>query len=483
MSDVLDAPPALADDAALAAFRGEVSQAIDGLVSGVLQLQDEQLVPLAGRTQGLEARVASLERQGELVTSLARSLKVVASELELERCCRYLARASRMARKSRTVVFVGRWHFGDNLKYAWLAALERAQAAGYECWYLPHDAAQEALVRSLGAPCLPSDYRRWSAADFLVAQRTAVLVVADHFFSAGYRPNPYAPALFEGARWVQLWHGISIKEVALKSPTRLDELTLFRTQMLDSCGPYAAFVGSSAEAEDEWRRWFGFERYANVGYPRSDVLLREPTERDLLNIDTPAFELARAARRAGARCVLYVPTFRDQLKGSWIYDAGLAEMAATLAARGDQLLVNLHPLEQAELPRLVAQYPQVRFLRQHCDLYPLLREVDLLVTDYSSLMFDFLPLGRPILFYRPDHERYITESRPLYDAKLKALPGALCATLEALLAAFAGDAVSLDAPYKPVREELAARLFDCIDDQASVRVARLVEDELELALR
>ena len=64
---------------------------------------------------------------------------------------------SRFAPKSRTVVFVGRWHFGDNLKYAWLAALEHAEAAGFECWYLPPDARQEALVRSLGANCLPSD--------------------------------------------------------------------------------------------------------------------------------------------------------------------------------------------------------------------------------------------------------------------------------------------------------------------------------------
>ena len=477
-----DAPPALAGDE-VAALRGEVAQAIDGLVSGVLQLQDGQIAPLSERTQALEARIASLERQGEAVVSLARSLKRVAGELELERSCRHLARVSRMAPKSRTVVFVGRWHFGDNLKYAWLAALERAQQAGYECWYLPPDAAQEALVKSLGGACLPCDWRRWSADDFLVAQRTAVLVVADHFFSAAYHPNPYAPALFEGARWVQLWHGISIKEVALHSPTRLAELSVFRTQMLDSCGPYAAFIGSSGAAEAEWRRWFAFERYSAIGYPRSDVLMREPSARDLLNVDEQAFDLARATRRAGGRTVLYVPTFRDKELRTWIYQAGLAELAQALAARGDQLIVNLHPLEQAELPRLVARYPQVRFLRQHCDLYPLLREVDLLVTDYSSLMFDFLPLRRPILFYRPDHERYITESRPLYDAKVKQLPGALCETLESLISTLEGDAGALDAPYAPVREELTARLFDRIDDQASQRVARLIEDELELALR
>ena len=110
-------------------------------------------------------------------------------------------------------------HFGDNLKYAWLERSRHAGDAGYECWYLPPDAQQQALVESLGAPCLPWSDRDWTPEHFLVAQRTAVLVVADHFFSAAYHPNPYAPALLAGARWVQLWHGISIKEIGAALPT------------------------------------------------------------------------------------------------------------------------------------------------------------------------------------------------------------------------------------------------------------------------
>jgi CDP-glycerol glycerophosphotransferase len=108
-----------------------------------------------------------------------------------------------------------------------------------------------------------------------------------------------------------------------------------------------------------------------------------------------------------------------------------------------------------------------------------------MVTDYSSLMFDYLPLGRPLVFYRPDHERYVDASRPLHDAKLRALPGASCAALGELIAALAHDdwRGTLDAPYSAVREELAGRLFDRIDDRASERVARLIEEELELALR
>ncbi|HEY9068551.1 MAG TPA: CDP-glycerol glycerophosphotransferase family protein [Burkholderiaceae bacterium] len=459
----------------IAAFRGEVSQAVDGLVSGMLGLQNDQLAPLT-------RRVESLERQADRLLALSRDLQRVSQDLDLERSNRALAEMSRMAPKSRTVVFVGRWHFGDNLKYAWLAALERASEADYECWYLPPDAKQEALVQSLGAPCLPSDWRAWTHEHFLVAQRAAVLVIADHFFPAAYHPNPYAPALFAGARWVQLWHGISIKEVALRFPADLRGMTPFLAQAFASCGRYAAFVGSSAAAEAEWRRWFAFDRYGAIGYPRSDVLLRTPTERDLLNVDLDALQAAREARAAGGRAVLYAPTFRDKALGTWLYGVGLDAIARSLAQRGDRLLVNLHPLDQREQAALSQRYPDVQFVREHSDLYPLLREVDLMITDYSSLMFDFLPLDQPMLFYRPDHQQYVAESRPLYDAKVAQLPGAECDSLVALLRALEADPATLDAPYAAARAELRTRLFDHADGRAAERVLALIEDELALAL-
>jgi len=475
MSAVLDDAPLAALAQELGAFRGEVAEAVDGLVSGVLELQAHRIEPL-------EARVQSLERQASQLLALSAAINRVSNELNLERSCRSLAEMSRMAPKSRSVVFVGRWHFGDNLKYAWLAALARAQAAGYDCWYLPPDAKQEALVRSLGANCLPWSWRDWTSEHFQLAQRTAVLVIADHFFSAAYHPNPYAPAMFAGASWVQLWHGISIKEVALRYPTTLRGMSPFRAESLASCGRYAAFVGSSEAAQPEWRRWFAFDRYASTGYPRNDVLMRAPTERDLLNVDMNALDAARRTRAAGGRVVLYVPTFRDKQLGTWLHGVGLDAIADALAQRGDRLFVNLHPLEHPEQAALAKRYPQLLFVREHCDLYPLLREVDLMITDYSSLMFDFLPLNQPLLFYRPDHATYVDDSRPLYDAKVAQLPGAVCESSAALIAALQGDPAALDAPYAPIRAELLARLFDRVDGRAAERVLALIESELERRL-
>lgn len=467
----------------LDAHRGEVAQAVDSLVHALLDLQDQRIVPLEDK---LTALAGGLQAVGELtqqVKGLTQRLDKVEKDLDLERSRHDLAHMSRMAPKDRIVVFVGRWHFGDNLKYAWLEALEHSRRAGWACWYLPPDAHQESLVRGLGANCLPADPAHWTPEHFLVAQRTAVLVIADHFFPAGgYPHNPYAPALFAGARTVQLWHGISIKEIALRFPVALGGMNAFLAGALASCGHYAAFVGGSMAAEPEWRRWFAFDHYAAIGYPRSDVLLREPTPGDLLNVDTAALQAARAVRQRGGRVAIYAPTFRDREPGRWLHGAGLPAMADALAARGDLLLVNLHPLEAPAQPALQQAHPQVRFTRPHTDLYPLLRETDLLVTDYSSLMFDYLPLDRPMLFYRPDHDDYVRGSRPLHDAKVARLPGRSCASLPDLLAALRGDWRADDTAWRGERQALCSRIFDRVDDGAARRVCALIDAELERAL-
>src|SRR5262245_40788913 len=88
MSAVLDerSLAELHDD--IAAFRGEVSQAVDGLVSGVLGLQNDQFAPLA-------RRVESLERQADRLLTLSRDIQRVSQDLDLERSNRALAEMSR----------------------------------------------------------------------------------------------------------------------------------------------------------------------------------------------------------------------------------------------------------------------------------------------------------------------------------------------------------------------------------------------------
>ncbi len=138
----------------------------------------------------------------------------------------------------------------------------------------------------------------------------------------------------------------------------------------------------------------------DIGMPRTDVLL--DTDRHAAALDRVR---ARYPLLVGRKVVLYAPTYRRvgrQASHDDLLDLGL--LARKLS--DDWLLaVRRHPgtREALSLPSVaqdvvldVSDYPEVN---------ELLLATDVLVTDYSTVVYDYALLGRPIAFFTPDHER------------------------------------------------------------------------------
>jgi len=104
------------------------------------------------------------------------------------------------------------------------------------------------------------------------------------------------------------------------------------------------------------------------------------------------------------------------------------------------------------------------------DIYPALRDVDVLVTDYSSVFSDFLPLDRPMLIYPYDLEWFVSEDRELYFDYREDTPGPVVRNP----AEFPGrliETIETDgAAYADRREAVRQELFDHVDGNASKRV-------------
>lgn len=452
------------------AFNHQVSVTIEQLVNAMLELRESRTP--SSSTGAPEAPVPSNE-----LAALKAKLQELEQQLNYERIVADLTEVSRMHAKTRSVVFVGNTYFGDNLKYAYLECLRKAKERGFSCWFMPQTEEQERFVRGLSAPCLPQAWEQWTAEHVTIALSAAVVVTSDHLL----HPNPFALPLFAGARHVQLWHGVSIKEIGLRNSAPLKNFTPHLSRVLRTAGNYAALVGTAESGESEWRRWFGFERYAPIGYPRNDVLYREPTEHDLLNVDREAYRHAEAARAAGKRVILWAPTFRDVNRVKWILEAGLPKIARELAKADCCLIINLHPVEQPAVPELRKAFPQVSFVSARTDIYPLLSRCDVLVTDYSSVMFDWLHLQKPVVLFRPDHEDYTQRNRKLFDEKLRALPGPTLATADRLIATLSAAAPPSTPEFEAVRKELLARWFDRHDGGSAERFVDLVVEEIERA--
>lgn len=383
--------------------------------------------------------------------------------------------------KTDTVVFVGRNIFADNIKFAFLAFAPWAIENNVSCFFLPPDDTQYKLLREHGFPVISPYLDRWSDRDVTTMLQTRVIVMCDSLRPTMW-PAPLAFSLLHGARRVQLWHGISIKELGFGMVDRNGLIDPGLAEVYASAGVEDLFIGTNAIDEAQWRKWFAFHHYGDHGYPRNDVLLREPTSLDLLNVDLEVLESLREVRAAGRTIIFYAPTFRDRVGPSWLQGNGLENLIRHCSARGYALVINLHPYEQHVVVELRARYSGVLFLSPGTDAYPVLREASILLTDYSSIAFDFLLLDRPIVYDQTDHATYISGSRPLIDGYEDYRAGqcvtdslALPEVIDAAVTAFRDPDQD---PDRERRRALRTRLFSYVDGKSAERVRAAIAGTL-----
>jgi len=215
------------------------------------------------------------------------------------------------------------------------------------------------------------------------------------------------------------------------------------------------------------RKAFGFDGPVwETGYPRNDLLL------------DPRAAVTRAAVRRGLgldddeTVVLYAPTWRDDEK----YDESVPEvpmhlhlgaLAGRLAEAGGRhrVLARLHSLMTDRSHAEVAPgVVDVSFYRDVSELY---LAADVLVTDYSSVMFDFALTGRPIVYYAYDLDRFRDEIRGFYFDLLPQAPGPVARTEDELVEAL----THLDpAPFAERYETFRATYGGLEDGHATDRV-------------
>jgi CDP-glycerol glycerophosphotransferase len=226
-------------------------------------------------------------------------------------------------------------------------------------------------------------------------------------------------------------------------------------------------------------RVFQAASFMEHGYPRNDVLLRAPAGHDLLNADRDCYARVKRHRGSGGRVVVYMPTFRDS--GMNFVDAdgravlNPAALSAFAAENNVLFLLKLHPyLRDAALSALpgCVRYPS------HLDIYPLLPLADVLITDYSSVYFDFLLLNRPLLFFPYDLSRYVSQDRELFFPYESMTPGPRAATQAELLDALRAILSGAGDPYAEERGRLRDLLFSHRDADAAHRVCLHLKEML-----
>jgi CDP-glycerol glycerophosphotransferase len=174
----------------------------------------------------------------------------------------------------------------------------------------------------------------------------------------------------------------------------------------------------------------------------------------------------------GQTTVLYAPTHREQSRDAYAAVLDVARFADGLGPE-HVLLVRTHYFYGADpvLGELHAQ-GRVRDVASHPSIERLCLATDALVTDYSSVMFDYAVLDRPIVIYAPDWEAYRVVRGTYFDLMAEP-PGAVARTEDELIAAFRSDAIRSESA-ELARAAFRARFCTLDDGRAAERVVRRV---------
>lgn len=210
-------------------------------------------------------------------------------------------------------------------------------------------------------------------------------------------------------------------------------------------------------------------KVAITGYPRNDLFFRKTAAAAQVTQSLP--EAFAQALEQNKRILLYLPTFRDSGKPYFNFD--WARLNALLAEHDAILFYKFHPVDRSKFDE---HYPNIAELPSAIDVYQILGDTDALISDYSSIIFDYLLLNKPIIYYIPDLDDFLSSSRELnFDFKEISV-GPLCYTfedlLEAIPLALAGTAAA--DPGTPSRAEVTKLLHSHIDGNACERVLQNV---------
>ncbi|MFK0212823.1 CDP-glycerol glycerophosphotransferase family protein [Streptomyces sp. NPDC090298] len=306
--------------------------------------------------------------------------------------------------------------------------------------------------------------KRWSA-QYLRALAQAEFWIDNQGFPLRLAKRP-------GTTYIQTWHGTALKRMGFDEPHTKSRALGTQQTFQKALDRFDHFLIRGEHDRRTLARAFRLreEVLLPVGYPRNDEL-----------VATHRREAAGGRRERGPLAaelgidpektvLLYAPTFRAAPGGKVRAFRPPLDVEEFAERFGDThtLLIRTHYLNSVSLPPSV-RGRVVDVSRQH-DVTPLLALADGLITDYSSVMFDYGLLDRPMVFFTYDYEEYATENRGTYFDLKERAPGPVVATEEELFGVISNLRDEADVKYAAARQRFNAEFSEYDRGDAARRI-------------
>lgn len=224
---------------------------------------------------------------------------------------------------------------------------------------------------------------------------------------------------------IQAWHGIPMKPVLLSDPKESEIQKRKKTNLLSyfifflkkEVGYDKNFIVLSSSdyvTETILQICFGKNSPLRItGFPRLDGLFSP-------NMKSEISQKIQSLKKEGKKIGIYMPTYRRENESDIVslFVSNFQKIEKYLKLNNQVLFLKLHPFEHYKIKGLKTS-ENIYFIENkeiENDIYSILSFFDFLISDYSSIIFDYLLLSRPTYLLVPDREDYIsTNGNFVYD--------------------------------------------------------------------
>ena len=260
---------------------------------------------------------------------------------------------------------------------------------------------------------------------FIINIANAKYTIIDDFF-----PLVYPLKIRKNAKLIQVWHAVgAFKRVGF---SRLGKIGGPNEKSI-SHRNYTDVIVSSENIVKNYQEAFKIdkEKIHPIGVPRTDFFFEEKMKSK--TIDKIYNKYTKLKNK---KVILFAPTFRGNGKKTAYYPNELINIDEIYKNLNDDevFLIKNHPFINNKINITNEQSEKIIDFTFYEDINELLLITDLLITDYSSVIFEYALLDKPIIFYVPDIEKY-KESRDFYYSFEEYTYGMVCNNQKELIEA------------------------------------------------
>lgn len=354
------------------------------------------------------------------------------------------------------------WHtgrereiFADNSKYFFLHVNEAHE--DIRIIWLARDRALATILREHGYEA----YCIHSLKGALCALRASYTIIDAYLENRFWKYSG-------GSKIIQLWHGKGMKKTGYDSAYGTKSRSTFLQpgfftplHRLVAASPYTAELMKSTFAVHR-------DKILETGLPRDDVLFHSIKGADI-DAHAELKQRTETLRASGVKKILlYAPTFRPNGSNP-LLSLDMERLEVTLSEQNYHLILSLHPKFARKEYEKTTSFQHISYIDSGWDIYPYLKNVDVLITDYSSLYVDFLLLDRPMIFYTYDYDTYSVQMG-LHEDYLDLTPGPHPISFTDLL-----SAITETDTYQEERARVQKVLFTYNDGHSAKRVVEALQ--------